>query len=146
MPTRRTALIIWWVLFAGVVLFAAVATAVGPSFWQRNGEVARILSWVALAMATLWLLLSQLLASRVKAGPGATSEAVAVTRTIIASAMNEGSALFAVVAWMLGGEPLALIALAISLAGLLLAFPSMARWQKLGGSSERTERPNRLVR
>jgi hypothetical protein len=97
-------------------------------------------------MAVLDLLLSRLLASRAKPMPGATSEAVALTRTIVASAINEGSALFAVVAWMVGGDPLALVALAISLAGLVLAFPSLGRWRKLGGSSERTERPNRLVR
>jgi hypothetical protein len=146
MPSRRTASIIWWVLFAGAILFAAVATVVGPGFWQAKSEVAPILSWVALAMAALDLLLSRLLPSRVKAVPGAAPEAVALTRTIVASAMNEGSALFAGVAWMVGGDPLALVALAISLAGLLLAFPSLERWRRLGGSPERAERANRLVR
>jgi hypothetical protein len=39
-----------------------------------------------------------------------------------------------VMAWMLGGSVLSIFALAISLAGLLLAFPSVGRWQKLCGN------------
>jgi len=144
--TRRTALIIWSALFAGVVIFAAVATAVGPTFWRQNGEIADVLAWFALGVAPVWLVVSRLLPSRVKAAPGATPDSLALARTIVASALNEGGALFASVAWMLGGRVLALVALAISLGGLLIAFPSAARWQRLGGDPESAERSNGLVR
>jgi hypothetical protein len=146
MLARRTALIIWCALFAGVVVFAVVATAVGPGFWPQGGEVADLLAWVALGMALVVLPVSRLLPSRMKAMPGASADALAVARTIVASALNEGAGLFAGIAWMLGGRMLALVALAIALSGLLLAFPSAARWQRLGGSTVQAERPNRLVR
>jgi hypothetical protein len=146
MYARRTALIIWCALFAGVVAFAVVATVAGPNFWQQGGEIADVLAGVAVAMALVCLPVSRLLPSRVKAMPGAQPEALALARTIIATALNEGAGLFAGVAWMLGGRMLALVALAISMAGLLLAFPSAARWQRLGGSAAQVERPNRLVR
>jgi hypothetical protein len=47
---------------------------------------------------------------------------------------------------MLTASMLALAALAISVAGLLLAFPSAARWPGLCGSPAHVERPSRLVR
>ena len=143
---RRTALIIWGALFAGVVIFAAVATVVGPNFWPQGGQIADLLAWVALGMALVMLPVSRVVPSRIKATPGAPPEALAVARTIVASALNEGAGLFAGIAWMLGGRTLALVALAIALSGLLLAFPSTARWQRLGGTTVQGERPNRLVR
>ncbi len=143
---RRTALIIWGALSAGVVIFALVATAVGPRFWPQGQEIGDVLASLALGMALVMLPVSRVVPSQIKPTPGATPNALAISRTIVSSALNEGAGLFAGIAWMLGGRMLALVALAISLAGLLLAFPSAARWQRLGGSAVQIERPNRLVR
>lgn len=144
--TRRTALTIWSALFAGVVVFATIATALRPGFLQQGNGGVELLAWIALGMALVGLLASRVVPNLGKPIPGATPDAVGVGRTIIASALNEGSALLAVVVWMLGGRVLALVALAISLVGLLLAFPSAARWQSICRSPERAERPNPLVR
>jgi hypothetical protein len=139
-------LIVWSALFAGVVFFATIATALRPGFLQQGNEGVELLAWIALGMALVGLLASRVVPNLGKPMPGATPDGVGFGRTVMASALNEGSALLAVVVWMLGGRALALVALAISLAGLLLAFPSTARWQSLCRSSERAERPNPLVR
>jgi hypothetical protein len=138
-PTRRTAVIVWCGLSAGVVALAAVATAVGPTCWQHNGDVAGVYAWVALGMAPACLLVSRLLPGRIKV-TGATPEAVALQRMLIASALNNGSALFAVMAWILGGSGLSVFALVISMVGLLLAFPSAARWRSLCGDGAASDR------
>ncbi len=129
-PTRRSALITWWVLALSVVIVAAVATAAGPQCWQRNRDVAGLFAWVALGMALLCLLLSRWLPGR-SIALRADRNAVAYQRTIVALVMNEGAALFAGVAWMLGGRILAITAVAISGLGLILAYPSVSRWQRL---------------
>ena len=72
---RRTALIIWGALFAGVVIFAVVATVVGPNFWPQGGQIADLLAWVALGMALVMLPVSRVVPSRIKATPGAPPEA-----------------------------------------------------------------------
>ncbi len=144
-PTRQTALIIWSALLASVVVFAVVATAVGPAFEQHRPEAPEILVWVALAMALVTFLMSRMVPGRVKAAPVATPDGLAVSRTIIAASLNEGSALFAIIVWMLGGQPLVLVPLAISVVGLLLAFPSETRWQRLSAGSGQTQRA-KLVR
>jgi len=76
----------------------------------------------------------RVLPKRMKAQPGATPDGVGLARTIIASVSNEGAALFAVVTWMVGGRMLSLVALAVSLIGLLLGLP-------VGGSLAETLRP-----
>lgn len=147
MPTRRTALTIWSALFAGVVIFTTVATVLGPSFWrQSSNEGAELLTWVALGMALVGLLASRVIPNLGKPAQGVPPDAVGVTRTIVASALNQGSALLAIVVWMLGGRMLALVALAISVVGLLLAFPSAARWPNLCANPDRAGRQNPLVR
>ena len=78
---------------------------------------------------------------------GASPDAIAVTRSVIAAALNEGAGFFAIVAWMVAGGPWALLALTVSLGGLLRAFPSRGRWKALDGEGLSAERdPNRLVR
>jgi uncharacterized BrkB/YihY/UPF0761 family membrane protein len=143
---RRTALAIWSALVAGVVILTVVAAMVGPTVLQQNRDAVEPLTWTALGMALVTLLLSRLLPGKVKAMVGMKPDDVGVKRTIIASALNEGSALLAALAWMLTASMLALAALAISVAGLLLAFPSAARWPSLCGSPAHVERPSRLVR
>src|SRR3954451_20343950 len=131
-PTRRVALIIWSALLIGVILFAAVATYVGPKgFWGRNDQLAAILPPITIGLAVVSLVISRLVPPRMKGGPAGTPDALGVARTIVASGLNEGGALWAVVGWMLTGSTMALVALAISIAGLLLVFPSRNRWARL---------------
>lgn len=130
MPTRRTALIIWSALVAGVATFGIVGTVVGPGV-RRNGAAPELLVWVSLGLTAVTFVLSRVLPGKLQMVPGATPDAMAVSRTIVASALNEGAALFAIIVWMIGGYVVVLIPLAISVVGLLLAFPSETRWQAL---------------
>jgi hypothetical protein len=147
-PSRRVAVIIWSALVGGLLLFAAVATYVGPQFWRQANPVAPLLAAFAVGLACLELVLSLVLPKRltarvVQAAPGTR----ALQQTIIASALNEGAGLFGVVTWLLGGLPLSLVAITIALVGLLLAFPSARRWEAMGGAPPASAaRPNRLVR
>lgn len=148
LPSRRTAVIIWGALLAGVIGFSVVAAVAGPNVRRgATGEgLGQVLGAVAACMALTCLVVSIALPPRLRRFPAGTPpDGVALTRTIVASALNEGAALFAVVAWMVTGSPWPLAALAVSLAGLLLAFPSQGRWARLGGSVPGA-RQNRLVR
>ncbi len=131
MATRRTALTCWCVLTAGSVVLTVVAATFGPGIWPRVSDAGKVVAWVVFGMALAGLLLSKVVASRLKAVPGATPESFAVGQSVIASALNGSMALCAPLAWMVSGKIIALLGLAISLVGLLLAFPSERRWQKL---------------
>ena len=145
-PTRRVALIIWSALLLGVIAFTVVATYVGPrGFWGRNEELARILPPIAIGLAVVCLVISRLVPPRMKQAPAATPDALGVARTVVASALNEGGALWAVIGRMLTGSTLTLVALVISIAGMLLAFPSSPRWARLCATSEQRA-ANPLVR
>jgi hypothetical protein len=145
-PTRRVALIIWSALLLGVIAFTAAATYVGPrGFWGRNDELARILPPIAIGLAVVCLVISRVIPPRMRQAPAGTPDALGVARTTVASGLNEGGALWAVTGWMLTGSTLTLLALVISIAGMLLAFPSSARWSRLCATSEQTPE-NPLVR
>ena len=140
-PSRRSALIVWAALLVGVLLFAAVATVVGPEVRQGVPEDLAILVWIALALAIVNFLLSRILPGRMKTAAVQTPDGIAMARMIVAAALNEGAALFCIVAWMLVGQPLVLVPFAVSILGLLLAFPSESRWRELSrvpGEARRT--------
>jgi hypothetical protein len=150
-PTRKTGLVIWAALLAGLLLFAAVATYVGANLRRQPGpEVERlgeIFLYLAGGLSSLMLLLSFVIPRRmVRAVPQATPDALALSRTIVASTLNEGPALFCIVAWMTTGNPWLLGPFALSLLGLLLAFPSEARWARLGGAPPPGAPRSRMVR
>jgi len=128
--TRRTALVVWYVILAGVLGLTGVAAIFGPGIWPRVSDAGAVVAWVVFAMALACLLVSRLLPSRIKQ-PGAPVENIAVARSLVATALNGSIALFAPLAWMVSGKMIALVALAISLGGLLLVVPSQRRWQKL---------------
>lgn len=128
--TRRTALVTWGVLLGGALGFTVVAAIFGPGIWPRVSDAGEILAWVVFAMALACLLASRVLPSRIK-WPVAPVENIAVARSGVATALNGSVALFAPLAWMVSGKTIALVALAISLVGLLISLPSERRWQKL---------------
>lgn len=128
--SRRTALIIWYVILAGALGLTVVAAIFGPGIWPRVSDAGRVVAWAAFGMSLACLLVSRVLPSRMKS-PGAPVENIAATRSVVATTLNGGIALFAPLAWMVSGKMIAIVALAISLLGLLLAFPSERRWQKL---------------
>lgn len=131
MPARRIALIVWTVLLGSALALAAVAVAFGPGIWSRRRDAGDFLAWVTLAMATVCLLLSRVLPGRVRATPGATTDGITLARSVLATALNGTMALYASLAWLVGGQAIAVVALGISGVGLLLAMPSEARWQVL---------------
>lgn len=131
MRARRTAVIIWCVMLMGALVLMATAMTLGPSIWARGRRLGEDVAWVALGMALVCMPLSRVLSKRVKAMPGVTADAVALGRSIVASAMDGGSALWAVFAWMMSGSMIAVAALALSLASLMFAFPSERHWQEL---------------
>jgi hypothetical protein len=146
-PTRRIAIIVWCAIAGGLSIFGIVATVVGPELWSHNREVSFI-AWLAAGLAIFLVIASRLIPHRAKLrvpNPGSA----ALTRTIIASALCEGGGLFGCVAWMLTGNTWAVVAMAVGLAGLLMAFPTEARWRELGGGvspGAPAERSNRMVR
>lgn len=143
--TRRTALIIWCVIVAGALGLTVVAVIFGPGIWPRVSGAGKIVAWVVFGMAVVCLLASRVVPSAVSGRsdsttwpgpariepPEARVEALAVARSVVATAFNGSIALFAPLAWMISGKMIAIVALAISLVGLLLALPSERRWQKL---------------
>jgi hypothetical protein len=52
----------------------------------------------------------------------------------VASALCEGTGLFAIVVFMVTGSPVALVLLLLPLGGLVACYPSDDRWEALGGS------------
>jgi hypothetical protein len=131
MATRHTVLVIWCAVFAGALGLTVVAAILGPGIWSRVSDNGEVVAWVVFAVAVAAFLGSRVLTNRIKPTPGATVESMAVGRSIIATGLNGGVALQAPLAWMVSGKMVALIALAISLSGLLLVMPSQRRWQKL---------------
>jgi hypothetical protein len=140
-PTRRTALIIWSALVAGVAMFAIVGTVVGPEV-RRNGAAPELLVWVSLGLTVVTFILSRIVPGRMRpVSGGASPDAMGVSRTIVAAALNEGAALFAIVVWMVGGFVVVLVPLTVSAVGLLLAFPSETRWTALTTDPDQPRRP-----
>ncbi len=143
-PTRRKAVIVWCAITGALTTFAVIATVVGPGAQDQDTA---FIAWIAPAMAVLLVASSRVVPRRVQA-QDLTPGSVAMTRTIIAAALCEGGGLFGCIARILTGSVWALVAVAIALAGLLLALPTEARWRELGGQSrgDTSSRPNRMVR
>jgi hypothetical protein len=55
-------------------------------------------------------------------------------KSLMACALCDGGAVFAVVVWMVTGSTIALALLLLPLAGLLACWPGDARWGSLGGT------------
>lgn len=130
MTTRRTALAAWCVYVTGAAALTLVAAIVGPGIWPRVGDAGDPLAWIAFGMAIVLVTLSRVLPARVGPSPGASVQTMAVARSLVATSLNGSMALLAPIAWLASGNMAALAALAISLVGLVAAFPSERRWTK----------------
>ena len=155
---RRTAVVIWGALLGGVAVFSAVALAV-PLGRPMDPELAAPLLLAALGTAVLSVGLSFWLPRRIRpAGAVATPDQLALTRTVIASALCEGPALFALVGLMITRDASLFLPYALSLGALLAHVPGAGRWQRLGagaageagprpgGPGTGAGPPNRMVR
>ncbi len=128
---RRNAYVIWGALLAGPLVFAVIASQVGPGLRDPEGPPLEILAHLSLAFAAASVLASRVLPRLLRLPPGLPPEQVALTRNVIALALCEGSALFGLVAWMVTGSEWALVAAAMGIAGIVSCFPGDARWRSL---------------
>jgi hypothetical protein len=127
--SRRKAIIVWCAIAGALALFAMVATVMGPDFRPDHQGIGPI-AWISAGVAAFLVAASRIFPRRVKI-QDAVPDSAAATRTIIATALCEGSGIFGCIAWMLTGDPWALVAMIIASAGLLLAFPTSSRWHAL---------------
>lgn len=129
--TRRMVMVIWCVFLAGALGLTVVAAIVGPGIWPHVSSAGAVLAWVILGMAVVCFVASTVLPARIEPTPGATAGTLAVGRSVAATALNGSVALFAPLGWMVSGKVIALVALALSLVGLLMVMPSQQRWDAL---------------
>jgi hypothetical protein len=133
---RRAAVIVWSAMLVGLVVFLVVAAAVGPTMRDRGVDagLAEVLLPLLAFVAAGSLVASRLVPRFLKvAGPMAGQ--AALPRQIMACALCDGGAVFAVVVWMVTGSPLALALLLLPLGGLVACWPGDARWAALGGGA-----------
>ncbi len=132
---RRVAVVIWIALVGGVVVFSMVALAV-PVGRPVGPELASVLLLVTLAMAVLSVGFSFWIPRRIRPGGAvATPDQLALTRSVVAGALCEGPALFALVGLMVARDASMLLPYAVSLFALLVHFPGAARWRRLGAAT-----------
>jgi hypothetical protein len=132
---RRTAVVVWAAMVAGLVLLLGVAAALGPAMQaQADPELGETLVAVLGLVSAGSLIASRVVPRWVKV-PAALADQAALPKQLIACAFCDAGALFAVVVWMLTGSPLALALLLLPLAGLLSCWPGEARWAALGGAA-----------
>jgi hypothetical protein len=145
---RVVGTIIWGALVAGVLMFLAISLVVRM---PGNAELAGVLVPVSGGMSLVSAALSWLWAIRMKppAPPGGVPpgpDATALTRLIVASAICEGSALFAIVVFLVTRDALALLSFAVSFVALVAHFPGGRHWARLAGAAAPGSWPNRMIR
>jgi hypothetical protein len=128
---RRIAVVIWAGLVGGVVVFSGVALLV-PMGGSMGPELASALLAVTLAVAAISVALSFWIPRRMRPGGAVvTPDQLAMSRSVVAGALCEGPALFAVLGVMLTRDASLLLPYALSLVALLAHFPGAARWERL---------------
>jgi len=149
LAVRRTSYVIWAALLFGLVAFAAVASFVGPGFRSPDAPPIPLLAELSLGFAFVALTASRIVPRLLKPAPGIPPESFALTRNVVAMALCEGAALFALVVWMLTGREWAVVAAAMGFAGVISCYPGDARWRSLlpaDPSRGGTGGPSRMVR
>lgn len=148
---RRTTMMIWAFLTAGPAVFLAVAFAVSLPGTPDPATAPQLLMLLA-GMVVVGVALSWLWAIRIRLVGKSGLEAMTVedqarTRLIIAAALCEGPALFAVVVFMITRDALALLSFAIAFGALLAHFPGERHWARLCRAPGAADAPpNRLTR
>lgn len=140
---RRTAVVVWAALTGGLVLFTAVATRMPPTR-ADGGRLAAVLFPAVAGVAVVFVLLSWLLPGRIRPGGAVvTPDQLALSRSVVACALCEGPALFAVVGLMLTRAPAMLLPFALSAGALLAHYPGRSRWERLGADARPPGGPDR---
>lgn len=149
---RRVGTIVWAALVTGVLAFSAVSLYLFFGHMPGDARLVPVMLPVAAGLAVVNVALSWLWAVRMRpavpkgAAPPAP-EALALTRLIVASALCEGAALFAIVAFLTTQDPVMLLPLALSFAALVAHFPGARHWARLvGGPAASAPPPNRMIR
>jgi hypothetical protein len=115
--------------FTGVALVVPLGRPIDP-------ELGSVLLLVALAMAVVSVVVSFWIPRRIKPGGAVvTPDQLALTRTVIAGALCEGPALFALVGLMVTRDASMFLPCALSLGALLAHFPGATRWERLGADA-----------
>ncbi len=149
---RRVGTIIWAALVAGVLAFFGVSLFLFL-FGRMPGDarlvpvmlpVAAGLSVVNAALSWLWAVRMRPAVPTGAAPPA--PEAFALTRLIVASALCEGAALFAIVAFLTTQDAVMLLPLALSFVALVAHFPGARHWARLVGSPAPAPRRNPMIR
>jgi hypothetical protein len=135
---RRVATIIWGALVAGTTVFLVVALSLPEAV--GDPQLVRVLLPVSGGMSIVTTMASWFWVVRMRPAlpPGATTltpEALALTRLIVASALCEGAALFAIVVLLATSHAVALLPFAVSFVALLAHFPRERHWARLCGGT-----------
>jgi hypothetical protein len=129
-PSRRIAGVVWAATLASPLVLAVVALAarVQPEMPQLRP----VFLFLATAVAGLGVLMSRALPPRIAGRQGASADARAFTRSVVAWAILEGAALFPTVAYWVTGDGWLFLVVGIVLAAHASLFPGEARWRALG--------------
>lgn len=122
---RRAARFIFTALLLGPFAFLAVARTIGPAGAPRPSA---LVLWTSVAATALSIALSRALPPRVRAA-GASDEAIAFVRLLLAWAVCDAAILFPLVAHVVTADPWLLGVAAIGLLALVLLAPTEARWR-----------------
>jgi hypothetical protein len=153
---RRVGTLIWGALVAGLLAFLGVSLYLYLyGRMPANGALVGVMLPVVAGLTIVDVALSWLWAVRMKPKlpPGASPhapEALALTRLIVACALCEGAALFAIVGFLVTQDPVLLAPFALALVALLAHFPGDRHWARLAGAPAgppaRGAAPNRMIR
>jgi hypothetical protein len=128
-PNRRIAIVVWTGMMVGPILFALVTLAADPRAELRQPELRGLFLWMSAGVVGLGTVLSRVLPPRVgPRGGGASRDALALTRLVLAWAIGEGAVLFPLVARLVTGDGRLLALFAVALASLAALYPSEQRW------------------
>jgi hypothetical protein len=145
---RRIGTIVWAALVAGALAFFAATLYVTM---PGDAGLVPVMLPVAAGLAVVDVAASWLWAVRMRVpappgGPAPSPDAAALTRLIVASALCEGAALFALVAFLVTRDAVMLAPFGVSLVALLAHFPGDRHWARLVGSPAAAPRRNPMIR
>jgi NADH:ubiquinone oxidoreductase subunit K len=147
--TRRQAVLVWLMTAALLVAAPVVAVVAAASVSAPPGArgLAAVFLLVAAPMTAVDLALAYVTARmRRSAPPGANSEALAATQTIVASALVFGAATMSCIFFFVSREPLLLLLVLPCAAVLLHWRPTEARWARLAPAAPGSPAARRMIR